>query len=466
MSITLWQDQREAVEFLMEGRRRILGDDVGLGKTFTAIEAGLRALEHPEVKFRNPNRPIAKQVLVIVPAHLIPQWLEMIEEYTEGRARAYVIYRGCPELPIQSTSDIPTFLITSHNTIQNPGRKATGWLWTRAWPCIIVDEAQAFRNPKARQFKNLQLLTGIFKILATGTPMENNPGDIWALLNLCDYRSFMSYHAFVDEWMVTVETPYKTEVVRVQQPKEWAFDHMVGRYMIRRTKSPESLVTVPVPIECPAGVQKDHDKALKSWRLDNPGFDLTKVNDPLYIASGGALVQELRQFMSRGYAGQAKLRTIGALCADLPRDRRHKLVFAWYRASAEFARDNLGTYMDADVYMVHGGMSADARHHVVKQWEASTHANPVLIGTIKSMSTGLNLQIASVAFFYEVDYLPGALKQATGRIDRRGQAQKHTLAYFITILDTVDDKVLRVAQGRERNILAALFESDQAFLPK
>jgi SNF2 family DNA or RNA helicase len=375
------------------------------------------------------------------------QWEEQIEIYKPGLFVRKVL-RHSPDTPDQGV------YIMAYNSIQTGGRKSLSWVWATPWHTVIYDEAHRLRNQKSQQFKNARDIPASHNYFLTGTPMENNPSDIWALLHLCDRKAYKSKHNFIDIWCETTVTPWKIEVKGVHPHLIERFNEEVNQYMLRRKKTDHldlppvinSVIKVPLPPE----LLKLHRRAKQEFRIDHPDLE-----DPQLALSAGALVPMLRQLVGDPPKGIPNNKTamICNLMEDLP--PQPYIVFTWHRACAERVVQDLED-ADKTTYLIHGGIRPEDRLAVIDEWRQDPHG--ILVGTLSCIGEGMNLQHAATVFFYEHSYLPGAQEQAVARIQRIGQTSDTLLAYHVLGQYSADESVYRVAQGRHTNIARALLE--------
>ena len=445
--IELRDFQYKAATFLVERDRAILADEVGVGKTFPAIDVIAATLN---------SLPYDMQyALIVLPPHLVLQWQREIKRFSKGREDEPAF-----QLPVHvvgrhsvHTRELgPGWHITTYPTIQNSGRKSNPSLWMVRWPIVVADEAHRLRTRKSQQFKNFKALSYTKAYFLTGTPMENNPSDIWSLLHLCDNKLFSSYWRFVDDWFTTYKDPWKTHITGLRQPLIPLWEKMLDNYMLRRLahdvldlKDP---VHIDIPVKATAAVKRAHDLALKDWRIAHPNLD-----DDILATSGGAIITKLRQFVSRPpEATNPKYDALTALIENDIAEDDSMIVYTWYRESAEYLYQKLSGE-GYTCFMVHGDMHANDRAAIAEEW--AQYPGTILIGTIGSMSEGLNLQNANIVVFYEAYYLPGQMKQAVGRVQRSGQ-EKLVIVYHLYVQQSVDQAVVRVWRKRERMLGSAL----------
>lgn len=444
MTIELMPHQNEGIEFLLEKGKAILGDDVGVGKTYQAIEAALCMTAG--------NRDA--YILVIIPPHLERQWVTSLDRYgTDDRPVHLVGRYSAPTLELG-----PGIHLTSYPILYAQGRKAYPWLLRKTWDVVIADEAHRMRKPQTQTFKSFDLLAYRKLILMSGSVMENNAADIWALLHMCDRRAFRSYWDFVDVWMDTWQDPWKRNIIGVKEERLPLWETMLNDYMIRRLKKGVPwLPPVDVPVVPSFQYKRAHDKARDEWILEHPDPEAEDKTE--YMRSAGAMIAKLRKLMSSDPAKQAALE---AVMIDIPREAP-VVVFCWYRDTAERLCHVLAEAIaPRTVVLAHGGTPTQERARRVEEWQAATggeKGGPILIGTLKSIGEGLDLQQAAHCIFYEEDYLPGTLHQARGRIDRIGQQASHLTEYWIHSVGTIETHVHMIQEKRGSQLERALLES-------
>lgn len=444
--------QYRAMVHLSERETAILGDDVGVGKTFPAIHAVANIL--------NSQPADNRYALIVLPPHLVRQWVRNIHKYAKGREdepafRLPVHVVGRHSLHTRELG--PGWHITTYPTIQNSGRKANPSLWVVRWPVVVADEAHRLRTRKSQQFKNFKDLTYQRLFLLTGTPMENNPSDIWALLHLCDRKLFGSYWRFVDDWMRTYKDPWKTHILGLREPLVDLWNKMIDNYMLRRLINDDEVkedinlddpIHYDIPVQPTPSILSAHKIALEDYRIMHANLD-----EDILATSGGALVTKLRKFVSvPPEKVNPKMEALNQVLEDEVDEADSAIVYTWFKESAEYVYSQLQA-AGYDVFLIHGDMNANVRANIVESWQQNEAS--ILVGTIASMSEGLDLQNANVVIFYEEYYLPGQLRQAVGRVNRSGQ-EKPVFVYHIFLEKTVDYAVVKTARKRERTLAASL----------
>jgi SWI/SNF-related matrix-associated actin-dependent regulator 1 of chromatin subfamily A len=453
--IELRQYQVEAASFLLEKKRAILGDEPGMGKTFPAIEAAQRV---------SPN----EKKLVVAPSYLLRKWRDDI-----------VLRCGDVDVRIVGRTGEPIereysgWIVTNYHTFLNGGIQKRPELLRLTWGAVIFDESHRLRGRKAQWTVQAMKLKTEHKFFLTGTPIVNNPGDLFPILKMIDSRTFSSYWRFIGDWCVTEQDPWTTKIHGIKPELEPAFNTMLEPYMLRRTYDTvieeavrttgvrpawtEQPVTDRIYVPLPKAMKKAHDVAKKEWFLEHPDLE-----DAIAIKNGGALVAKLRQ-LTAGFMVQdgsvvgvtkenPKVEAAMGFLEDHPDEP--SLIFCWYRGTCQRACELLAA-LGRPVFQIDGGTSAAQREERLEQWR-KTH-NGIIVATLASLTEGANLQHSKRVIFLEHDYLPGVLDQAVARVRRFGQEFRVHVVHILAE-DTIDEAVYRTAQTRNKNIHKALLE--------
>jgi SNF2 family DNA or RNA helicase len=447
--------QKEAVEFLSAKQRAILGDEPGMGKTYPAIQAAYEAA------------PTTRK-LVVAPSYLLRKWQDDITGWIPDADVQIVGRKGDP-IPVDYTG----WVITNYHTLMDTGIKKRTELISYTWGAVIFDEAHRLRGRKSQWTANANRIKSANKYFLTGTPLVNNPGDIWPVLKMIDSRAFSSYWRFVGEWCVTEQDPWTTKIHGIQPDKEPAFNAMLDKYMLRRTYDTvidehvrtngvrpawtEEPVTERIYVPLPPAMKRAHDVAKKEWFIEHPDLD-----DTVAIKTGGALVAKLRQ-LTAGFVVQdgvivgetkdnPKIDTIIDVLADRPDEPA--IIFCWYRGTSNLAVKRLSV-TGRPIFQIDGGTDAATREQRLHAWNDSP--NGLVVATLAALTEGANLQHSRLVIFLEHDYLPGTLDQAVARARRYGQAYRVHVVHVMAE-GTIDNAVYETARTRNRNIQKALLE--------
>jgi len=455
--IQLWDYQQQAKEFLLANPKSILADEPGMGKTFPAISAGNEVAN-------------GKRKLIIAPPYLLTQWGQAISQYSP-EAEWKIIHRN--SAPV--SDDYTGWVIVNYHMFMDAGVKKHPELLTHDWEVVVADEAHRLRGRRSQWTKNIVKLVSNHFWMLTGTPIVNNPGDLFPLLRIIDRKKFASYWRFVGTWCITEQNPWTTVIKGINPDLEVAFADMLSAYMLRRTyqtaideefgRTGQVPVWTDLPMETthlfdmPSSMKKAHETARKEWFLAHPDID-----DPVAIKSGGALVAKLRQ-LTAGFVVEdgavigtikdnPKLNIVTEYLSD--HENEPTIIFCWFRDTCALVANHLRAATNRPVYEIRGGLNQNERNNRVDDWKNST--NGIIVATLASLTEGVNLQHSRFLIFMEHDYLPSTIQQAIARVRRAGQTQRVRVVNILADR-SIDTAVYRTLSTRDRNIKRALLEN-------
>jgi SNF2 family DNA or RNA helicase len=440
--------QEVARDFLLSRSFAGLFDSPGVGKTAPTIRAAHSKL----VGTGNP-------CLVTAPAYLLPNWAYEIERFAPG-SRVELANGSGPEIRKTALGSHADFILTSYN---NWSAKSKSGKWTyeqlhsREWSSIVFDEGHKLRGRSSQCTKHVYDLrkanatnsrTPIW--ILTGTPIVNNPGDLYPLFHLWNGRAYRSYWRFVQDWCVITETPWKTEVGQLRKGLDDEWQELVGQFSLRRT-----LLDVPKLqsleelhrdyfVDMPPSVKKTIQKARKEYVIEHPDIEQTE-----FVSGGGALYSKLRMLATTPP-------TVSKPKIDFVREflEFHAgplVVYCWYKSSARGVAEALsGT---RPVTLVTGDVPTDKRAELVDKWR--NEKSGVLVATISSLKEGISLIHASNVVFIEHSELPADQEQCVARLKRRGQTEL-VQVHHVWARATPDIPIKKALDNRGQGLRRAL----------
>lgn len=395
----LYDFQKKAVAWLVERPRAILGSDMGTGKTVQLIVAACLASKNTE----------RKSIQVVCPASLQNNWKRKIADWAAGSGTRWQV----------NSYDIYKKSIIGSDT-----------------EILIFDESHKLKNPKTDRVKGcLGKETASRKApyvwFATGTPFPNNLIDIYVPAKFCQPKLFGGYWDFAERYSYVRD-----------------FDHGKRAYGIRRQNLPE-LVELMRPIlwrdkiedvlpELP-GFQEDKIEIPWTSKVRSLQKDLEVLEQKIE----DAIIHERKPpkdpIISHYRQGMAleKIPALVDFVLNLKEQGKPVVVFALHRAVISAATVALAakgirtTFIDGSVSQT----ERDKRH---RDYEEGKYDCIVL--SIMAAGEGLDFVRGNVAVFLEIDWMPGTLLQAMGRIRRIGQAS-FCLYYYFYFADTVDERI-------------------------
>nr|WP_226995599.1 DEAD/DEAH box helicase [Gordonia phthalatica] len=389
----------------------ILADEMGLGKTLQTI-AHLARIE------RGP-------ALVVCPTGLVTNWMREIHRWAPDVPA--VDYRG-GDLP--SLDDPATVVVTGYPTL----RRHTESLVGGEWSTVVFDEAQALKNSRTQVSRAARALTADTRIALTGTPVENNLDELWALLNLVAPTAFGNRALFRRRYTLPIQNGSTDAKLRMRDA--------ISGHVLRRTKADVATALGPklhTEVECDLTDEQAriYDAILDEVETDGFGVGMARrgailtaltrlkqvCNHPGLIGDGAV------RGVIDGRSGKLDVAT-DIVLTNLENDAP-TVVFTQYRQTGEMLAAHLGALIDAPVPFLHGGLARAQRDRIVDDYQAG-RGSGVLVASLKAAGTGLTLTRAADVVHFDRWWNPAVEAQATDRVHRIGQDRVVTVTTLTT----------------------------------
>ncbi|HWB77831.1 MAG TPA: DEAD/DEAH box helicase [Nannocystaceae bacterium] len=418
----------------------ILADDMGLGKTVQALA---------DVLVEKLAGRLDRPALVIAPRSVLRNWQREAERFTPALRTA--IYHGPGRASVLAQIAELDLVITTYALLQRDDALAS-----TPWHLAILDEAQAIKNPAAKVSVAARKLDARHRLCMTGTPMENNLGDLWSLMSFANPGLLGTAKQFT--------TWYRTPIEK--QGASERFGALLGRiapFVLRRTKA-AVLAELPPKTE-----------VVLEAVLDGPERDLyesvrltmeKRVREEL-AARGLARSQivvldallKLRQVCCHAPLTKlkgaseiprgAKLELLLELVGELVAEGRRALVFSQFTSMLDVIEQELDA-LGIRWLSITG--ATRQRQQIVDRFQAGEV--PILLVSLKAGGTGLNLTAADTVIHYDPWWNPAVEAQATDRAHRIGQAQPVTV-YRLICEGTVEERMLAL-QAKKAALLRGI----------
>nr|WP_294528192.1 DEAD/DEAH box helicase [uncultured Rhodopila sp.] len=413
-----------------------LADDMGLGKTIQVLSLLLVD------KARNPG---GRPNLLVAPASLLGNWAAEIEKFAPGLNAAIVHPSAMTADAIkQFAPEQYDLAITSYGSLLRiPAFAET------AWRFVILDEAQAIKNPNARQTKAAKALRGSARIALTGTPVENSLGDLWSIFDfinpglLGSARQFSRYAKGLAE---RTDNPYGP------------LRELVRPYILRRMKTDRSIIAdLPDKTEIKAycGLSK-RQAALYEQAVQDLAESLEESEGIQRKGVVLAMLMRLKQICNhpsqwlndQAWAEEdsgkwARLREIAEVVAA----RQEKmLVFTQFREMTGPLAAFLGQVFGRSGLVLHGETAVKHRKALVQRFQED-EAVPFFVLSLKAGGSGLTLTAASHVVHVDRWWNPAVENQATDRAFRIGQ-KKNVVVHKFICRGTVEEKIDRLIESK------------------
>ncbi|MFH8573564.1 DEAD/DEAH box helicase [Streptomyces sp. NPDC017993] len=435
-----------------------LADDMGLGKTITLISLHLH---------RQTDQDSAGPTLVVCPTSLMGNWQREIEKFAPGTpVRRFHAGR-------RSLADLADgeFVLTTYGTMRLHADK----LAEAGWGLVVADEAQHVKNPFSATAKALRTIPAMARVALTGTPVENNLSELWAILDwttpglLGPLGRFRTRYAQAIEGGAAASVEARTAAEQLTR--------LVRPFLLRRRKSDPGIAP-----ELPPKTETDRAVALTK---EQAGLYEAVVREGLSDIAGtdgfarrGLVVklltalkqicnhpaQYLKELDSQdgppridGRSGKVEL--LDELLDTLLAEDASVLVFTQYVQMARLLEAHLAA-RGVPTAFLHGGTPVARREEMVRQFQDG--AVPVFLLSLKAAGTGLNLTRAAHVVHFDRWWNPAVEAQATDRAYRIGQTQPVQVHRMITE-GTVEDRIAEML-SRKQQLADAVLGSGEAAL--
>jgi len=440
--------------FLRElGFGACLADDMGLGKTIQVLALLQSCKEHGGKEY-GPS-------LLVVPASLIDNWLSEIRRFTPS-LRTVVAH---PQFTDDKTLKALAANAGSWDIIISTyamSRKLP-WVSKRTWFYLILDEAQAIKNPGAAQTRAVKEIPALHRVVMTGTPIENRLGDLWSLFDFTNRGLLGSAHGFKSFAKSLQDRP--EGYARLRQ--------VIQPYLLRRLKTDKSIIAdLPEKIEMKAwatlsrkqmvlyqGLVDALSEALASAEgIKRKGLILSFLlkfkqvcNHPDQLAGSGHFPEE----------DSGKMQRLRELCEEIREKRERVLVFTQFREMVGPLDDFCRSIFEKPGVQLHGGTAVSKRRERVARFQSEDEYVPYFVLSVKAGGLGLNLTAASHVIHFDRWWNPAVERQAEDRAFRIGQ-KRNVVVHRFVCKGTVEEKIDEMIESKKalsEKILSAGAES-------
>ena len=440
------------LDFLTElGLGACLADDMGLGKTLQVITLLLRQ------KKKQINRPS----LLILPASLLANWRSEIQRFAPS-LHALFYHSAFDGLEVPTNDDLNTFdlVITTYGTLQRQN-----WICETSWHLIILDEAQAIKNPTSTQTKLVKTLKGHARIALTGTPIENRLGDLWSLYD------------FICPGLLGNSTRFK-QFIKSMNNSNTSYAplrQLVQPYMLRRLKTDKSIIAdLPDKTEMNVWCELTKEQ-LKLYT--HAVHDMTRALEKSEegIQRRGIVLAYLTRFKQIcNHPGQllgdkdyhdkrsGKFERLAYLCEEIASRLEKVLIFTQYREMTAPIAHSLEKCFGTSGLVLHGGTPVGQRKKLVDAFQ-DVKGPPFFVLSLKAGGTGLNLTAANHVIHFDRWWNPAVENQATDRAFRIGQ-KRNVLVHKLITKGTIEEKIDRLIAEKVSLATDVLQVSGEALL--
>lgn len=416
------------------GAGALLADDMGLGKTLQAITLMLsRAAQGPQ--------------LVVVPTSVVMNWSNELLRFAPSLNVKILNTLGDERNAMIRDAKEFDIVITTYGLLSNE----EGSLTSRTWNTIVLDEAHTIKNRETKMSQSAMKLKADFRLLLTGTPLQNHVSEMWNLMQFANPDLLGSYTDFTSRFLLPIERDHDKE--RQRQLKR-----IITPFILRRTKS-EVLNELPEKTEITLKIELSQDewafydnirqKALAEMENHEATAmqALTEITRLRQAACNVRLVEKELDIPS------SKLESFIQLVDELHTNHHRALVFSQFTSHLALVRERLDKEGISYLYL-DGSTTAKERLRLVSEFQ---HGDmPLFLISLKAGGLGLNLTAADYVVHLDPWWNPAIEDQASDRAYRIGQHKPVTI-YRLIASGTIEDKIIELHKTK-KNMADALLE--------
>lgn len=411
-----------------------LADDMGLGKT-------VQVLAYLE-KMRKAG--MDSRALLVVPASLIGNWEKEAEKFTP-KLDLLVLHGRSSQLLEEELKERQAFLvITTYGMVS----RVKG-LQEVEWDCLVLDEAQAIKNPVTKQTKEIKKINARMRIAMTGTPIENDLTNLWSLFDFLNKGLMGTSKEFHDFCKNLSEHPEGYAHLRT----------MVAPFMLRRVKTDNKIIA-----DLPEKLEKVDYTELSKKQVVLYRKVIEELEKKLNEADGMerrglvlAALTKLKQICNHPdqYLGQqtyapadsGKFAMLREICETIYEKRERVLVFTQFKEITEYLAAYLARLFGMEGYVLHGGTPVARRGKIVEAFQGEKYV-PFIVLSVKAGGTGLNLTKANHVIHFDRWWNPAVENQATDRAFRIGQT-KNVMVHKLVCEGTIEEKIDAMIESKK-----------------
>jgi non-specific serine/threonine protein kinase len=325
------------------------------------------------------------------------------------------------------------------------------WLEALPWRLAVLDEAQAIKNPGAKQTRAAKKLDARQRIALTGTPVENRLSDLWSIFDFINPGLLGSDTAFA---------AYTRRLAKAERNPYGALRELVRPYVLRRLKTDKSVIAdLPDKTELKAFCALSAKQAALYQRaVKDLAAQLEEARD---IRRKGVVLSFLMRFKQLcnhpsqwlgdaawAEADSGKFARLREIAEVIAAKQEKALVFTQFREAAEPLAAFLGSVFGRPGVVLHGGTAVGKRRDLVRRFQEDERV-PFFVLSLKAGGAGLNLTAASHVVHFDRWWNPAVENQATDRAFRIGQT-KNVLVHKLVCRGTVEEKIDLLIESKQR----------------
>jgi len=424
-----WLDQMSQF-----GLGACLADDMGLGKTIQMIA------------FLEYRRTTSEgKALLILPASLIGNWQREIEKFAPEMPYQVLHKSNLKSSETLEMREADFLYITTYGMAVR-----LELLKDRQWDYLILDEAQAIKNPGTKQTKAIKAIPAKMRFAMTGTPIENRLSDLWSLFDFLNQgllgtpKEFTNFTKGLDDNLMGYAKLRK----------------MIQPFILRRLKTDKNIISdLPEKMEMNVTTELTKKQIVLYKQL------VDQISKKLEVTEGierkGLVLSSIIKFKQicnhpDHYLGRedykaeqsGKFEQLRVICETIREKRERVLIFTQFREMTEPLSAFLTDIFSKEGLVLHGGTPVKKRSEMVEQFNGE-HYIPYMVLSLKAGGVGLNLTAANHVIHFDRWWNPAVENQATDRAFRIGQKKNVMVHKFVT-KGTIEEKINDIIEEKQK----------------
>ena len=411
-----------------------LADDMGLGKT-------VQVLAYLEQMRKSKED---SHCLLVVPASLLGNWEKETGKFAPEMDYQILHGKTSEKLGIDYSKRDVFLTITTYGMVSRIQE-----LKETVWDCVILDEAQAIKNPLTKQTKEIKKLQTSMRIAMTGTPIENDLTNLWSLFDFLNKGLMGTSKEFREYCKGLSEHPEGYGKLKL----------MISPFMLRRLKTDKTIIAdLPQKIETLDYVTLSKKQVVLYRKIVSDMEEKLMESEEGIQRKGIVLstIMKLKQVCNHPdqYLGQqtytenesGKFAMLKEICETIYEKRERVLIFTQFKEITEYLAEYLEGIFHTKGYVLHGGTPVKERSKIVEAFQGEKYV-PFLVLSVKAGGTGLNLTKANHVIHFDRWWNPAVENQATDRAFRIGQ-QKNVIVHKLVCRNTIEEKIDQIISGK------------------
>ena len=386
---------------------------------------------------------------MVVPASVLLNWRDELTRFAPSLKQVILNLSG-DRADVLKKAKAGTVVVTTYGLLTSEVETLAEKTWTTA----VFDEAHNVKNKETKSFKAAAEVKADFRIMLTGTPLQNHLAEIWALFEIAVPGLLGSFNRFTDRFVLPIERDKDREQQRLLK-------RLVSPFILRRTKTdvlnelPEKTeMTVKVELAAEEKALYEELREETQVSLENGEINamqaLTSLMRLRQAACSAELIDPALSIPS------SKTQAFLKMADELIENRHRALVFSQFTSYLALIRRALDEKGIKYLYL-DGSMSPAQRMKLVEAFENGEM--PLFLISLKAGGTGLNLTAADYVIHMDPWWNPAIENQASDRAYRIGQERPVTI-YRLIAAGTVEEKILKL-HATKKSLADALLEGTE-----